>query len=258
VTLASNRGVNGSAGALLYTEEDVDDTFYLHGTGRFTGIRLRGAHPGSDTGGPSDTSGVKMFGDGELDNCKVFGFTYDGVGPENGSRGHIHHNVIVENNKDGLGYGVHVEDADPVIEYNYFNYNRHSVAMSEAEGSYTLRYNHFGPKEVMHNIDVHSPAGGDYDIHNNIVETVYREWDGNLNHAVDIRDVPNQAVITDNWFFNDNAPDPNGDPDVGGQTIVQENVSDWTNMSFYDNHYGEDASVTYSDIIPGYDGFRSN
>ncbi|WP_227133054.1 hypothetical protein [Halorubellus salinus] len=257
VTLASNRGVDGSPGALLYTDDDADDTFYLQGTGRFTGLRLRGAHPGSDTGGPSDTSGVKMFGDGELDNCKVSGFTYDGVGPENGSRGHIHHNVIVENNKSGLGYGVHVEDADPVIEYNYFNYNRHSVAMSEARGSYTLRYNHFGPTEVMHNIDVHSPAGGDYDIHNNVVETVYREWDGNRNHNVSIRDTPSQAVVNDNWFFNSNAPEADT-TDEYGQTIIMPNNSDWVNTSWDGNYYGEDANVTYSDVIPGYDGSRTN
>jgi len=257
VTLASDRGIDGAAGGLLHTDEEPSKLIELGDGARLTGLQLRGPHPGDDWGGDY-AHGVELHGTGEVDNCEIWGFAYAGVDVDSGDGAHIHHNVIRECNKSGLGYGVSASSGTPVIEYNYFNYNRHSVATTGENPGYVLRYNHFGPKEVMHNIDAHHPAGERYEIHNNIVETVRREWDNNLNHAVNIRGVPDElATITDNWFFNDNAPDPNGSPDVGGQTIVQTNVSAWTNISFGDNAYGEDANVSYSDIIPGYDGWRS-
>lgn len=258
VTLASDRGIDGSPGALLFTDAEPDELLTLYGTARLTGVQLRGPHPGDDWGGDSSAEGVETRGAGEVDNCDIWGFSYAGIETEVGDGAHIHHNVIRENNKSGLGYGVVANAGTTLIEYNYFNYNRHSVATSGDNPGYVLRYNHFGPTEVMHNIDAHEPTGNRYEIHNNIVETVRREWDDNLNHAVNIRGVPDDvATIYDNWFFNDNAPDSNGDPDVGGQTIVQENVSTWTNVEFSSNAYGTDANISYTDIIPGYDGWRS-
>ncbi|TQQ80250.1 right-handed parallel beta-helix repeat-containing protein [Halonotius roseus] len=257
VTLASDRGIDGAAGGLLHTDEEPSKLLDLKDDARLTGIQLRGPHPGDDTSGDY-AHGVQLHGASEVDNCEVWGFAYAGIDVDEGDGAYIHHNVIRENNKSGLGYGVSASSGTPVIEYNYFNYNRHSVASGGDNPGYICRYNHFGPTEVMHNIDAHDPAGDRYEIHNNVVETVRREWDDNLNHAVDIRGVPDDlATIYDNWFFNDNAPDPNGSPDSGGQTIVQEGVSEWTNVEFGDNAYGEDANVSYSDIIPGYDGWRS-
>ena len=257
VTVASNRGVDGGDGAMLYTDEEAEECFILHGDARLTGVQLKGPHPGDDWSGSSGAGAVAIRGASEVDNCDVWGFSHHGIRPDQGDGAHIHHNVVREINKSGLGYGIGAASGTPVIEYNYFNYNRHSIATSGENPGYVLRYNHFGPKEVMHNIDAHPPAGRRYEIHNNVVETIRREWDDNLNHAVDIRGVPDDvATITDNWFFNDNAPDPNGAPDQGGQTIVQEDVSEWTNVSFSANYYGEGAA-TYSDVIPGYDGWRS-
>jgi len=258
VTLASDRGIDGSAGAVLSTDYEVGELIRVHGDGRLTGVQVKGPHPGDDWGGSSSAGGAETLGAGEIDNCDVWGFSHHGIQADSGDGAHIHHNVIRENNTSGLGYGVAASSGTPVIEYNYFNYNRHSVATGGNNPGYVLRYNHFGPKEVMHNIDAHRPAGERYEIHNNVVETVRREWDDNLNHSVNIRGVPDdRATIRDNWFFNDNAPDPDGSPDAGGQTIVQEHVSDWRNVSFSGNAYGEGASVSYGDVIPGYDGWRS-
>ena len=257
VTLASDRGIDGSNGALLTTDSEPRGLFDLYGSARLTGLRLRGPHPGDDWGGNAG-AGANTRGAGEIDNCEIWGFSHAGIKTVRGDGAHIHHNVIRENNRSGLGYGVVANSGTPLIEYNYFNYNRHSVATAGENPGYVLRYNHFGPTEVMHNIDAHEPTGQRYEIHNNIVETVRREWDDNLNHAVNIRGVPgDRATIHDNWFFNDNAPDPNGAPDRGGQTIVQEGVSQWTSVSFENNAYGENANVSYSDVIPGYDGWRS-
>ncbi|TQQ79339.1 hypothetical protein EGH24_11960 [Halonotius terrestris] len=257
VTLASDRGIDGAAGGRLHTDYEPGELLRLRGDARLTGLRVEGPHPGDDWSGDY-AHGVQLRGACEVDNCDIWGFAYSGIDVDEGDGAHIHHNVIRECNKSGLGYGVAANSGTPVIEYNYFNYNRHSVATSGDNPGYICRYNHFGPTEVMHNIDAHDPAGDRYEIHNNVVETIRREWDDNLNHSVDVRGVPDDvATIHDNWFFNDNAPDPDGEPDVGGQTIVQENVSEWTNVSFSDNAYGEDANVSYSDIIPGYDGWRT-
>ncbi|TQQ81865.1 hypothetical protein [Halonotius roseus] len=258
VTLASDRGIDGAPGALLHTDAEPTKMIQLNGDSRLCGLRIEGAHPGDDTTGSSSASGVKITGSDEIDNCDIRGFSYVGIDIDVGTGAHVHHNVIRECNRDGLGYGVTANSGTPVIEYNYFNYNRHSVATAGENPGYVCRYNHFGPKEVMHTIDAHSPAGIRYEIYNNIDESVIREWDGGTNHSVNILDIPDDvATITDNWFFNDNAPDPNGDPDVGGQTIVQENVSAWSNVEFSANYYGENASITYSDIIPGYTGYRT-
>jgi len=259
VTLASNRGVNGAPGALLYTDQEVNDSLFVRENARFTGLQVRGPHPGSDTSsGGSNANAIRCTGDCEIDNNDVWGFSLCAVAVQYGSRAHVHHNVIRENNRDGLGYGVWVDAADPIIEYNFFHHNRHSVAESSDPGSYTCRYNHFSPTEVLHNIDMHAPCGDRYDVHNNVVETVRREWDGNVNHIVSVRDAPNDmALIQDNWFFNPNAPDSNGPTDRAGQAIIQPKSSSWTNVSFSGNHYGEDANVTYSDVIPNYDGWRT-
>ncbi|MUV88811.1 hypothetical protein GJ629_02000 [Halapricum sp. CBA1109] len=259
VTLASDRGVDGSAGALLYTDDEPGELLSLEGDSRLTGVRVRGPHPGDDWGGDSSAGGAQTMGAGEIDNCEVWGFSHHGIQADSGDGAHFHHNVVRENNKSGLGYGITVDAGMPVIEYNYFNYNRHSVATGGSNPGYVCRYNHFGPMEVLHNIDAHEPAGDRYEIHNNVVETVRREWDDNVNHIVVIRDAPDdEALITDNWFFNPNAPDADGPTDQAGQAIIQPNNSSWTNVSFGSNHYGADAAVTYSDIIPGYDGSRTN
>ncbi|MFC6953766.1 hypothetical protein [Halorubellus litoreus] len=259
VTLASDRGINDAPGAHIYTAAEPGEVIQVNDGARLTGIRLEGPHPGSDTTGSSSASGVEMFHTAEVDNCEIWGFSFAGIDIEPSTvDAHIHHNVIRECNKDGLGYGVSVDGGNPIIEYNYFNYNRHDVATTGDNYGYRFRYNHCGPLQVLHNIDAHSPAGTRYEIHNNVVETIFRTWDDLHNHIVVIRDVPNdECVIWDNWFFADEAiPSLSGPTDTYGQVIIQ-TTSTWQNMNFYGNHYGTDPGITYEDIIPGYNGYRT-
>ena len=261
VTLASSRGVNGSSGALLYTDYEPWKLLTVSGSGRVTGLRLRGAHPGDDLSGESSSVGVQVFGAGEVDNCDIWGFSYAAIRAASGDGMHVHHNVIRENNRSGYGYGVAAGSGSPVIEYNYFNYNRHGVKTAGENPGYTCRYNHFGPQLTDHRIDMHDPAGVHYEVHNNIVEGYIAaegsRFESTSRPAVTVRGVPDDvAAISDNWFYNPEEPlaSPSGWTD---EAITQALVDGWTNVTYSGNYYGENANVTYSDIIPGYDGWRT-
>jgi hypothetical protein len=261
VTLASDRGVNGSSGALLYTDSEPWKLLTIDGSGRLTGVRLKGPHPGDDTGGDSSGVGVQTFGASEIDNCDIWGFTYAGVRAASGGDAHVHHNVIRENNRGGYGYGVAAESGTPISEYNYFNFNRHSMKTAGDNPGYIARYNHFGPETTDHVIDIHDPAGTEFQIHNNVVEAVIAVAgggrEGMQRPAVTVRGVPDDvAAINDNWFYNPDEPraSPSGWTD---EAIIQAKHDDWTNVSYSGNYYGSDAPTTFDEIIPGYDGWRS-
>ena len=262
VTVASNRGVDDAPGALLHTDEDADRVFGMEDGARITGLRLRGATPGDGTGGSSSADGIETYGDDtEVDNCEVYGFSHAGVDVEGGNGGHVHHNYIHHCNKAGLGYGVGCQAGNPLIEYNYFNYNRHSIASSGDHEGYVARYNHFGPETVDTPIDVHEPGCVRVEVYNNVVEPVYPytgRFEDEQHQQVQFRGVPDDiGVVEDNWLFN---PTPPGDePDGWGpEAIIQPREDEWTNVTFSGNRYGEDANVSYSDVIPGYDGGRTN
>jgi hypothetical protein len=258
VTLASSRGVNGSSGALLYTDSEPWKLLTIDGSGRLTGVRLRGPHPGDDMSKDSSGTGVQTYGGSEVDNCDIWGFSYAGVRVAGGDGAHVHHCVIRENNTGGIGYGVAAESGTPTIEYNYFNFNRHSVKSAGDNPGYVARYNHFGPKSTGGVIDVHKPAGVNLEVHHNIVEPV-ESTSGHRDplQSIQIRGTPEEAYdVHDNWFFNDLEPrsSPAG---WTNEAIIQATESTWANIDWWDNYYGENASVSYSDIIPGYDGWRS-
>ena len=258
VTLASDRGVDGSSGALLYTDAEPWKLVTIDGDGRLTGVRLRGPHPGDDMDSNSSSVGVQTFGASEVDNCDIWGFSYAGIRAASGDGAHCHHNVIRENNRGGIGYGVAAESGTPLIEYNYFNFNRHSVKSAGDNPGYTVRYNHFGPKSTGGVIDVHEPAGVDLEVHNNVVEAV-ESTSGHRDplQSIQIRGTPGEAFDAhDNWFWNDLEPrsSPAG---WTNESIIQATEDTWANIDWWDNYYGENAGVSYSDIIPGYDGWRS-
>jgi hypothetical protein len=206
----------------------------------------------------SSSNGVQTYGASEVDNCDIWGFSYAGVRVASGDGAHVHHNVVRENNTGGIGYGVAAESGTPIVEYNYFNFNRHSVKSAGDNPGYIARYNHFGPKSTGGVIDVHEPAGVSLEVHNNIVEPV-ESTSGHRDplQSIQIRGTPGEAYdVHDNWFFNDLEP---RDSPAGwtNEAIIQATESTWANIDWWDNYYGENANVSYSDVIPGYDGWRS-
>lgn len=241
VTIASDRGCGGSAGGLLYSDNpdarlivtDADDV-------RVTGLRIGG--PFRDQKGVDDLydgdgwdAGVRIGGENStVDNNELYGFRYVAVDAE-GPGAHVHHNTIHYNAGDGLGYGV-VSGTNarpmPLIEYNYFNFNRHAVVTHE-ERSYEARYNVHGPDMPNHHIyDVHGSeddcgqscggvAGDEILIHHN---TVKKKRDP----MVSIRGVPStEAEIESNWFYH---------PEE--EAIIQEKQDPFENVTVQDNHYG--------------------
>lgn len=256
VTLASDRGIDGAAGALLRTDSEPDQLFEMEQGSRLTGLRLEGPHPGGDTSGDGSARAVLVSGnDVEIDNCDVSAFSYAGI-YVNGGDGHVHHNVIRECNKSGLGYGISMVSGNPVIEFNYFDFNRHSVATDGSHYGYVCRYNHFGPDLTSHVIDMHDPAGARYEVHNNVVQG-YVDTSGEQRPAVAVRGVPDDvALIEDNWFWNPERPRDSPSYNWTNEAIIQPEVdgSYWQSVNFSGNHYGENAGVGYSDVISGYDG----
>jgi len=239
VTLASNRGIGGAPGGQLSTTDLPWPMFVIGANARVTGLRVTGQYEeyADLTDGPVSI-GLQAGGTGvEIDNCEVSGFSHAAIRPYTDT--HVHHNDVHHNPMDGLGYGVSVTRGEPLIEYNYFNYNRHSVAGAGGCG-YTVRYNHFGPETVDHVIDQHKPGGTTMEVHHNTVEAVQHVQDGGATEAVAIRGTPDDvADIHHNWFYN--PTEPKSSPDGwDGSAITQVHTGAWQNVEYEANHYGSE------------------
>lgn len=207
VTLAGGRGHGSEPGGriLVRTTESRAALRACGSDVRITGLRIEGWEPtqcppewpdrctGEDrTGGVNcrdcmprsrgiQASDVDRL---EVDNCELTGWSYGAIEFRNARDNHIHHNHIHHNQRQGLGYGVvlsNVTDpADALIEWNRFDYNRHSVAGSGAVGhSYEARNNLVLSHANGHVFDMHgidealdngsTVAGTRIDIHDNTV-----------------------------------------------------------------------------------------
>lgn len=248
VTLSGGRGCDCRAGALLYTDEIVKEDYdhekilVARGDARVTGLRIRGPRNDREwiTQGEQDHyldgGGVDAAGsDVEIDNNEIWGFAHQGIG--GGASTHVHHNYLHTMPRDGLGYGISGGD-ELLIEYNYFEFVRHAVA-SGGRSSYTARYNHMGKYAISHVFDMHKEGGGTIKIHHNTVEAVDNQLKSKNVPAVTIRGAPSDtADIHNNWFYNPKEPLEQPTNNWTDEAIVQMHVTEWTNVSFWDNHYG--------------------
>lgn len=194
-TVASDRGVDGSKGGLLYTDDHGKDSDAWDGgsgrgvlqcrTGaRLTGLRIRGPYhdhhdnpeyPGYvpiDSGNSSErrrkreqryARGLNVQGRNvEVDNCELYGWPNQAINI--GSSGtayspHIHHLHGHDCMMVGFGYVVDVIKGHPLIEDSYFNATRHSVdGFGYPECGYTLENSVFGPITYSHAVDMHTLA----------------------------------------------------------------------------------------------------
>lgn len=222
VTLASDRGVDGSRGALLFSDE-LKTRPLIRVTGpnaRVSGLRLRGPDPerrldhhrrsfrergGSDHYYALPTSdGIECAHDGlEVDNCELAGWSHAAIFLRAGKDHRIHHCFIHHNQRQGLGYGVCHDVAVSSIEYNLFDWNRHSIAGTGRPGSgYAARHNVERGTSLSHLFDMH--GGRDRNDGTNIAGTWMKvEHNAFLcpKTAVKVRGVPEQRVWVDgNWF----------------------------------------------------------
>ncbi len=180
VTLAGDRGADGSAGGLIYSYA-LDTPFLVKTAGdrvRVTGLRLRGPYPHRDRAAHSSYGIITTHFVLEIDNCEISGFSVAATRFDAGaSRGYVHHNFIHHNQKGGLGYGVSINGAAVLIEANLFDWCRHHIASSGSPGSaYEARYNICLEHANGHLFDMHggqdrgdaTDISGDWmDIHHN-------------------------------------------------------------------------------------------
>ncbi|MCA9729308.1 MAG: hypothetical protein R3E12_12520 [Candidatus Eisenbacteria bacterium] len=226
VTLASGRNVDRAKGALLFTN-DPDATLFVAGAGsRVVGLDLMGPDPsprsyqlerlyqegGSDLyyAVPASIGIYSEADDVLVENCELWGWSNAAISLGPGAqRARIRHCFIHHNQRLRLGYGVHLDQADALLEANLFDWYRHCVAGSGRDGtSYEARFNYVLPNASGHAFDMHGGvdrndgtdlAGDSILIHHNIVEAAQFP-------AVVIRGRPTGRVaITDNQFRN---PDP--------------------------------------------------
>ena len=230
VTLAGNRGYKGSKGAIL-TSDALKTPIIIRPMGpgvRITGLRLRGPNPkrylehhkrsfGPDGGGheyyykfPTSDGIISDYSHLEVDNCEVTAFSHCGIYLRNGENNLIHHNYIHHCQYNGLGYGVSHNTASSVIEYNQFNWNRHSIAGTGRPGcSYVARHNIELGESLSHCFDMHGGrdrkdgtdiAGSSIEIYNNTFRAAKT--------SIVIRGVPDDiCTVHHNWFLKHSTPE---------------------------------------------------
>lgn len=223
VTLASDRGYNGSAGAQITSDSlDTPGMISIEGTDvRISGIRLQGPNSkryldhhkrAFGPGGPGHTYYYKFptsrgiiskFGDLEIDNCEISAFANAGVSLQKGTGSHIHHNLIHQCQYNGLGYGVSHDEASSTIEFNQFNENRHSLAGTGKPGcGYIARNNVELGISLSHNFDMH--GGRDRKDNTTIAGTTMEMYNNTFlgpQRAVVIRGVPqDKCDVHHNWM----------------------------------------------------------
>jgi hypothetical protein len=228
VTLASNRGRDGSLGGRIFRyrtnppslEKELSkmNTLVVGGDDvRITGLRIEG----------NDTVQDELFEDVglevmtaiqaserkglEVDNCEIWGWSHAGVYLVNSNwssaHAYVHHNNIHHCQARGYGYGVDVRGGTALIEANLFDYTRHAISAKGLPGEgYEARYNiHLGHGSAIggHHFDVHpyleedtskTIAGNEYKIHHNTFEL-------SSMFAVGIRAVPEKGVWIDHNIF---------------------------------------------------------
>jgi hypothetical protein len=251
VTLAGERGHNGSKGALL-TSDALKTSVMIRATGpdvRITGLRIRGPNPkryldhhsrsfGPGGGGhayyykfPTSNGIVTRYPRLEVENCEVSGFSHAGVYLAAGDGHHIHHNYIHHCQYQGLGYGISHDIASSLIEYNLFDWNRHSIAGTGRPGcSYVARHNVQLDTSLSHCFDMHGGrdrkdgtdiAGTSIEIYNNTFRAPQT--------PVVIRGVPQEKCeIYHNWFVRHS--DAKQAVHSSGGTRVFSNVYRMTNV----------------------------
>jgi len=244
VTLAGNRGHHGSLGALL-TSDALKTPAMIRAAGpdvRITGLRIRGPNPkrqmehhkrafgpggaGSDYyyKFPTSRGITTRFPRLQVDNCEISAFGLAGIVPYKGDGHHFHHNYIHHCQYNGLGYGICNETASSLIEYNLFDYNRHSIAGTGVPGcSYTARHNVVLGVSLSHGFDMHGGADrkDGTDIAGTTIE-IYNNTFRAPETPLVIRGVPeDKCVVHHNWFVK--SANPAQDVRASAKTTIENN-----------------------------------
>lgn len=238
MTIASDRSIFGSPGGSIVAPHEPQPLLDVSKDDvRITGLRIEGPvteymeWPGNyDEARVCSGIAVNAVNT-EIDNCTIRGWGHAAI--EVGrdvyaANLHIHHCDLVDNPHGGLGYGVTVFRGHPLIEYNYFDNNRHAIAGDGAiDCGYIARYNLVGRHTVLHMFDMHEgseSAGKRVSVHHNRFLTDTKR-NGEKTEAVRIRGTPSDgAQIVRNRFTHEKPPSPGGE---SGQAILVDPASSW-------------------------------
>jgi hypothetical protein len=237
VTLASDRGVNGSPGAIIMSDAFATQPMILVAGDDVTikGLRVRGPDTkirnehhnrayASDSSGRDQGYYYKFpTSDGvqtdasrlTVANCEISGWSHGGVYLRRGTGHLVTHSHLHHNRRQGLGYGVSMDIAEVVIEYNLFSHNRHDIAATGRPGSgYVARHNIVAAHEaVSHHFDMH--GGGDRKDGTNIAGDYIRVYNNSFfatGQPVAIRGAAQkEELIYHNWFPRHRPPNQPGD-----------------------------------------------
>lgn len=244
VTLASDRGHNGSHGA-LFTSDALKTPMMIRAMGpdvRVTGLRVRGPNgkrymehharsfgPGGDGHSyyykfPTSDGIVTEHPRLEVDNCEISAFAHGGVRLVRGEGHRVHHNFIHHCQYNGLGYGVSHSTASSLVEYNLFDWNRHSIAGTGRPGcSYVARHNVELGTSLSHCFDMH--GGRDRkdgtDVAGSKIEIAHNTFRA-PQLPIAIRGVPQEeCLVHHNWFVQHA---PGGAVRTSGNTRIEKNA----------------------------------
>jgi PKD repeat protein len=266
VTLASDRGLAGSSGALIKRIKNLNGSweepmFIVGGDNvRITGLQLEGEMYPQDYGNGEVYPGsvneryylVGLFANGvknfEADNNEMRGWAWSSVSLRQCDAAYIHHNYIHHNQARGEGYGVNLYGGNALIEANLFDYNRHDVTGAGMSGEqYEARYNHVlgnGNAIGAVHFDVHKDeetgtgaAGAKFLIHHNTI-------DKGIVATVHIRARPTIGCYVYNNIINARATDT-GVP--GGLPIFETNSNQ--NLFCTNNYWMGTLYPTNSGIV---------
>lgn len=223
ITIASNRGLNGSLGGRIFQNRIPSDAPYSGGPTetmlfidgdnvRITGLRLEGpdkSYSSLISIGLAARDGIRLYNRNnlEVDNCELWGWSWSCIDLAfpNGGYASVHHNYIHHCQDPGLGYGIVLSGGTALVEGNIFDYVKNPVAATGKPGEgYEARYNLVNHTvSLSHSFDIHpytDPiteqviAGSSYRIHHNTIKESH-------NFAVGINGVPLEGVWIDHNKF---------------------------------------------------------
>lgn len=179
----------------------------------------------------------------EVDNCELSGWSHAAIYLTGGDKHHVHHNYIHHNQRKGLGYGVclgYGRNIATLIEYNLFNYNRHSIAGTGVPGnSYEARYNVELGNSLSHNFDMHGGADrkDGTDVAGEQIRIHHNTFMNPKVRPIAIRGKPSdKAEIYNNWFAQEKP---------GAEVLRPWPASPENNVFLYNNAFGRTNPVIF-------------
>jgi len=273
VTLASSRGLAGSAGAILKRTKNLnggwEEPMLIAGGDnvRVTGLRLEGEMYPQDYGNNDVIAGsineryylVGIYAQNkkgfEVDNCELYGWAWSTIslrGNVNSPVPYIHHNYIHHNQARGEGYGVNLYGGNALIEANLFDYNRHDVTGAGMKGEqYEARYNHHlghGNPIGATNYDVHQDEETGTGLAGNLFRIHHNTIDGGVIAMLQVRGKPQTGMYVYNNVINSVASDTG----VTGNKPIFQTSAGTGNMFVTQNYWLGKLYPTDSGIVVYY------